>query len=135
MSCYLCKLDKPTPFEGQICFDCMWEKTIDLDAVAKIDLIAVAKSQKLRKRKRRLKLLQPLDKHLPNRVKKHAYKKHLWKLDPTCSYCGRELTKKEATIDHIWPRYKGGPNTAENFCLACEECNTAKGADIFDINY
>lgn len=43
-----------------------------------------------------------------------------------CSYCGKEITQKESTIDHIIPRSKNGENSWENICLACKPCNTKK---------
>jgi 5-methylcytosine-specific restriction endonuclease McrA len=43
-----------------------------------------------------------------------------------CSYCGKEITQKESTIDHIIPKSKGGSNTWENICLACKPCNVFK---------
>lgn len=43
----------------------------------------------------------------------------------TCKYCD----KYGDTIDHIWPKSKGGPNTWGNLCAACHDCNELK-ADI-----
>lgn len=43
-----------------------------------------------------------------------------------CSYCGKEITQKESTIDHVIPRSKGGENSWENICLACKSCNCKK---------
>jgi hypothetical protein len=43
-----------------------------------------------------------------------------------CSYCGKEITQKEATIDHITPKSKGGLNVWENLALACKKCNCFK---------
>ena len=42
-----------------------------------------------------------------------------------CSYCG--MTKGNLTIDHIFPRSKGGKSTFENCTAACKKCNNKKG--------
>src|SRR6266446_5755115 len=33
-------------------------------------------------------------------------------------------------IEHIIPRQHGGSDDAENLCLACPECNSAKGTNL-----
>jgi 5-methylcytosine-specific restriction endonuclease McrA len=43
-----------------------------------------------------------------------------------CNYCDKELTDKQATLDHIHPACKGGTNSWENLTLACVSCNTKK---------
>jgi hypothetical protein len=42
-----------------------------------------------------------------------------------CIWCGRSLSVShpEATIEHILPLSKGGPNVFENMLLACGPCN------------
>lgn len=42
----------------------------------------------------------------------------------TCLYCGRET--KQLTLDHVLPRYRGGPHTWENVVSACMSCNHRK---------
>jgi len=37
------------------------------------------------------------------------------------------------TLDHIFPRSKGGTTRWENVQLLCEKCNCAKGADIITL--
>lgn len=41
-----------------------------------------------------------------------------------CAYCQSMATN--ATIDHIWPKGQGGPDTPENVVLACRACNESK---------
>lgn len=43
-----------------------------------------------------------------------------------CSYCGKQITQKESTIDHVIPKAQGGLNCWENICLACKPCNCKK---------
>lgn len=45
-----------------------------------------------------------------------------------CHYCGKKLKAGDATVDHVIPRSKGGPNSASNFVLSCAPCNTTKGS-------
>lgn len=41
----------------------------------------------------------------------------------TCAYCG----KKGETVDHIFPKSKGGRDSWENLVCSCSKCNNAKG--------
>jgi 5-methylcytosine-specific restriction endonuclease McrA len=33
-------------------------------------------------------------------------------------------------LDHIWPKSRGGPDTADNFQVLCTSCNCSKGAPV-----
>lgn len=41
---------------------------------------------------------------------------------------GRKLTKKNATLDHVIPKSKGGKSVTENYMLATAEFNHLRGA-------
>lgn len=41
-----------------------------------------------------------------------------------CQYCG---STRELTIDHVVPRWVGGPHTWENLVACCRKCNLKKG--------
>lgn len=43
-----------------------------------------------------------------------------------CCYCRKNLSKKQATLDHILSPLRGGKNTLANICLACAWCNSDK---------
>ena len=43
-----------------------------------------------------------------------------------CGYCGKRISQKEATVDHIIPKSRGGLNIWENVVLACRSCNCKK---------
>ena len=45
--------------------------------------------------------------------------------DYTCLYCGTKHDK--LTIDHVYPKSRGGKNTWKNFATACFTCNVRKG--------
>jgi 5-methylcytosine-specific restriction endonuclease McrA len=45
-----------------------------------------------------------------------------------CHYCRCELNFFTATVDHYYPRFRGGSNDPLNFRLACAPCNNAKGS-------
>lgn len=49
-----------------------------------------------------------------------------------CHYCGEEITKKNATVDHITPKSKGGTNNIDNLALCCKSCNSSKGEKTVD---
>lgn len=42
----------------------------------------------------------------------------------TCQYCGRQT--RELTLDHVFPRHRGGRHTWENLVAACKACNHRK---------
>lgn len=43
----------------------------------------------------------------------------------TCQYCG--VRGKDLTIDHVVPRWVGGPHTWDNLVACCRRCNLKKG--------
>lgn len=43
-----------------------------------------------------------------------------------CYLCGKELTQRKATIDHITPLSKGGFHCLSNAKIACFKCNREK---------
>ena len=49
----------------------------------------------------------------------------------TCQYCGDEVARKEATLDHVHPISKGGKTTWENAVTACKTCNHKKGHKLW----
>jgi hypothetical protein len=44
-----------------------------------------------------------------------------------CQYCGRSLSKRDRTLDHIIPKSKGGTTSFLNCVTACIKCNQQKG--------
>lgn len=46
--------------------------------------------------------------------------------DYTCQYCSKILSYREATIDHVVPRSKGGKNHWTNCVTSCKTCNKKK---------
>jgi CRISPR/Cas system Type II protein with McrA/HNH and RuvC-like nuclease domain len=44
-----------------------------------------------------------------------------------CQYCGERKQPAELTLDHIFPRSRGGENTPVNIVAACLSCNNRKG--------
>lgn len=45
----------------------------------------------------------------------------------SCQYCRQELTRKDATLDHVLPRSRGGKTAWDNLVIACHSCNRKKG--------
>jgi len=44
-----------------------------------------------------------------------------------CQYCARELSVREATLDHVMPRSRGGKTSWDNIVCCCAACNRKKG--------
>ncbi|MCZ7580825.1 MAG: HNH endonuclease [Fimbriimonadaceae bacterium] len=43
----------------------------------------------------------------------------------TCQYCGSKA--RDLTIDHVVPRWAGGPHSWDNLVACCRRCNLRKG--------
>ena len=43
-----------------------------------------------------------------------------------CQYCGEKKRVNELTLDHIFPRSRGGDNSPINVVTACVKCNNRK---------
>lgn len=52
----------------------------------------------------------------------------LLRWDYKCAYCQTTLVSKQATLDHVVPKAKGGPTVRENMVPACPPCNISKSA-------
>lgn len=46
----------------------------------------------------------------------------------TCYYCGRKLTLKSRTLDHMFPRCWGGISIPDNLVPCCYNCNIEKSS-------
>ena len=44
-----------------------------------------------------------------------------------CQYCGEKKQPTELTLDHVYPRSRGGDNSPVNIVTACIKCNNRKG--------
>ena len=59
--------------------------------------------------------------------KPYPTKKNILKRDNyVCQYTGKKLSSKEATIDHVFPKSRGGPLSWENCVAASFEVNNMK---------
>ena len=45
-----------------------------------------------------------------------------------CRYCGKQLTRFTATLDHIQPASEDGDNSYDNLVTACLHCNSQRGS-------
>lgn len=52
--------------------------------------------------------------------------------DGYCQLCGKKLTYKQVTLDHITPLAMGGADSVENLQLSCSQCNRLKGSILPD---
>lgn len=52
-----------------------------------------------------------------------------------CHYCDRQTDTNDPnrypTKDHIVPKAFGGPNSMDNYVLACRKCNNDRGTSLF----
>lgn len=56
------------------------------------------------------------------------------KSDSFCWYCGKHFDNKvELTVDHVFPRCKGGTDDMNNIIMVCKHCNSSKrDIDLFE---
>ena len=55
--------------------------------------------------------------------------RYLYKrFDGQCQICGEQFDVKDMTIEHVYPKSKGGPKEDYNVTLTCQPCNCKKGA-------
>jgi len=49
-----------------------------------------------------------------------------------CEYCQSQLrfAMDPFSLEHIWPRSRGGKTTLENLALSCQGCNWFKGSRV-----
>jgi len=45
-----------------------------------------------------------------------------------CCFCGRRLSYRTLTLDHVTPKCRGGEDSWENLASACMQCNSRKGS-------
>ncbi|HUN21867.1 MAG TPA: HNH endonuclease [Anaerolineales bacterium] len=61
----------------------------------------------------------------------HLTKSEIFRRDQyTCQYCGAQ--DQPLTIDHVFPRHRGGKHVWENVVTACQSCNRRKGNRTLD---
>jgi hypothetical protein len=51
---------------------------------------------------------------------------------PVCVWCGREVWRRDLTLEHVVPRSRGGHATPENALVACRACNRRRGSRPVD---
>lgn len=49
-----------------------------------------------------------------------------------CVWCGRELWRRDLTMEHVIPRSRGGHLVPENALVACRACNRRRGSKPVD---
>lgn len=63
----------------------------------------------------------------------HPNRENVWKRDGgRCAYCKCDLRYKDSTLDHIYPKSKGGPDVWGNLAIACHECNHKKDDELLN---
>lgn len=67
------------------------------------------------------------------KTKVRLSKANIYKRDAfTCQYCGKLASKARLTIDHIYPKSKGGDTSWMNCVACCVYCNTKKADKILE---
>jgi len=54
-------------------------------------------------------------------------RRNVWVRDKgICQFCGKKISLRQMTYDHVIPQSKGGPTNWKNIVCACQECNSKK---------
>ena len=64
--------------------------------------------------------------NVPYRVQQASRKNILNRDGMRCMYCGHKFDPWDLTLDHIFPRSRGGKGVWENLISACKSCNHRK---------
>ena len=51
----------------------------------------------------------------------------IWRDGNKCQYCCKIFPTEKLTIDHVFPKSRGGEKTWTNLVTACKKCNQKKG--------
>ncbi len=65
--------------------------------------------------------------HIPFERKSLSRKNILLRDHNRCQYCGKGFPPSELTLDHVFPRARGGSSTWDNLVTSCRRCNNVKG--------
>lgn len=89
-------------------------------------------------------LIPQLDQELPATVRLKKFVKRNLKMPKfrrrvvftrdnwACQYCATKLSARDATIDHVLPRAKGGKTEWKNCVTSCRPCNRWKADNTLD---
>lgn len=64
---------------------------------------------------------------LPDRVYKPNRRNIFLRDNYSCVYCEKPLAQDELSVDHVYPKSRGGKETWENLVTSCKICNCLKG--------
>lgn len=62
-------------------------------------------------------------------------RKIIKKSDERCAHCGKPISVKTMTVEHVIPISKGGTNELENLVALCECCNKEKSNKVVNASY
>jgi 5-methylcytosine-specific restriction endonuclease McrA len=65
--------------------------------------------------------------HIPQQTRALSRKNILLRDRYICQFCGRKFPAAELTLDHVFPRSRGGRSSWENLVACCYRCNNRKG--------
>lgn len=51
----------------------------------------------------------------------------IWRDGNKCQYCRKTFPTEKLTIDHVFPKSRGGKKTWTNLVASCKKCNQKKG--------
>ena len=51
----------------------------------------------------------------------------IWRDGNRCQYCSKVFPAEKLTVDHVFPKSRGGEKSWTNLVAACKKCNQKKG--------
>lgn len=64
---------------------------------------------------------------LPDRMYRPNRRNIFLRDNYTCVYCEKQLEPHELSVDHVYPKSRGGKETWDNLVTSCKTCNCTKG--------
>lgn len=63
---------------------------------------------------------------LPDRMYRPNRRNIFLRDNYTCMYCEKQLEPHELSVDHVYPKSRGGKETWDNLVTSCKTCNCKK---------
>lgn len=108
-----------------------WQRAICLWVMEKVEILEAYEDREVRSVSMALKMpsvVRFLHKARIRRGSVRFSRENVYTRDKgRCQYCGKKVSRMEATYDHVVPRRLGGQTRWDNIVISCYVCNQRKG--------
>lgn len=108
-----------------------WQRAICLWVMDKVEILEEYEDRAVRSVSMAIKMPSVVRFLYNTRIRKGSVKfsrENVYTRDKgRCQYCGKKVSRMEATYDHVVPRRLGGQTRWDNIVISCYGCNQRKG--------